>query len=183
MLLDQVLLDRFDASLNSLGAPIVGAWAPGLGDEEIDALLLPLGIDLPAEARVWWGWHNGTREDAPILTRYLGDRCPLGLEDAADFYASDRGAQEQLFGFSGLLSPITDKPSIYFGCDDAHDGQVPIYVQNDVETPTIVLPSIRDLVLAWLALIENGAWSIRPDGVWELNQANIPPGVAELLII
>jgi hypothetical protein len=33
---------------------------PGLTDAEMDALTEPLGIVLPDEARVWWGWHDGT---------------------------------------------------------------------------------------------------------------------------
>lgn len=33
---------------------------PGLTDAEMDALTRPLGIVLPEEARVWWGWHDGT---------------------------------------------------------------------------------------------------------------------------
>jgi hypothetical protein len=33
---------------------------PGLTDAEMDALTASLGIVLPAEARVWWGWHDGT---------------------------------------------------------------------------------------------------------------------------
>ena len=53
-LLDQALLDQFDARLRALGAAIVDAWAPGLTDDQIDALVCPIGIDLPEEARVWW---------------------------------------------------------------------------------------------------------------------------------
>lgn len=181
--LDRALLERFDAALGAFGAPIVDAWAPGLSDEEIDALLLPLGIDLPQEARVWWGWHDGTREDAPILSRHFGRRAPLGLRDVSEIYASLRGADEQLWGLKGLLSPITDKPDVYFGCAGARYEHVPIYTQNDIETPAIVLPSIGELVLAWITLIEQGAWSINPDGIWELNEENVPPGLAELLII
>lgn len=33
---------------------------PGLTAAEMDALTEPLGIILPEEARVWWGWHDGT---------------------------------------------------------------------------------------------------------------------------
>jgi hypothetical protein len=33
---------------------------PGLTDADMDALAEPLGIVLPGEARVWWGWHDGT---------------------------------------------------------------------------------------------------------------------------
>jgi len=155
MLLDRTLLDRFDASLEALGAPILGAWAPGLSDAEIDALLVPLGIDLPAEARVWWGWHNGTREDAPNLARSLGFRTPLSLKLAAECYAVDLEYQEEIFESKALLAPINEMPNVYFACNDADHGRVPIYTQNDVETPVKVLPSIRELVLTWLALIDN----------------------------
>ncbi len=33
---------------------------PGLTHTEMDALTAPLGIVLPEEARVWWGWQDGT---------------------------------------------------------------------------------------------------------------------------
>jgi hypothetical protein len=183
IMLDGALLDRFDASLRALGAPIVDAWAPGVSDGEIDALMLPLGVDLPTEARVWWGWHNGTRDDAPPISRSLGFRDVTRLQDAAEIYAIDIEYQQPVFNVNGLLTPLSGKPNLFFACRDAVDGRVAIYTQNDIETPRRVLPSIRELVLAWIALIENGAWSIKPDGIWQLHAANIPPGLAELQII
>jgi hypothetical protein len=183
MLLDRELLRRFDVALGGLGAPIVDWWAPGLRDEEVDALLLPLGVDLPAEPRVWWAWHNGTRDDAPPIARSLGFRDVARLQDAAEIYAIDVEYQEPAFNVNGLLTPLSGKPNIYFGCKDADDGRVPIYTQNDIETPRKVLPSIRELILAWIALIENGAWSINPDRIWQLHEENIPLGLADLQII
>lgn len=37
----------------------------GLSDEEMDALVAPLGITLPAEAKQWWGYANGVPRGAP----------------------------------------------------------------------------------------------------------------------
>ena len=39
---------------------VVDHLGPGLSDAEMDALTEPVGIILPEEARVWWGWHDGT---------------------------------------------------------------------------------------------------------------------------
>jgi hypothetical protein len=32
---------------------------PGLTDGQIDEFSRPMRISLPAEARRWWGWHDG----------------------------------------------------------------------------------------------------------------------------
>ena len=183
MRLDLELLARFDAALWALGAPIVNAWAPGLSDEEIDALLLPLGIDLPEEARVWWRWHNGTREDASIIARHLWWRVPLSLRDAAEDHATGGQLIKEVWGVEKLLCPAVDKPMIYFCCAGLREEPVPIYTQNDIETPSEVLPSIGELVLAWLELIDQGVWTIASDGSWTTHPEKIPDSVIEMGII
>jgi hypothetical protein len=57
--LDHELLADLEAAWRSQGAEIAGLLAPGLGDEAMAALLQPLGLTLPEEARIWWGWHDG----------------------------------------------------------------------------------------------------------------------------
>jgi hypothetical protein len=57
--LDTELLAEFEAVLGELRVPITRVWRPGLDDASIDALLEPLGIQLPEEARRWWRWRNG----------------------------------------------------------------------------------------------------------------------------
>ncbi len=177
------MLERFDGQLRALGAPIVDAWAPGLGDEEIDAILLPLHIDLPEEARVWWRWHNGTREDTSTSARHLWHRWPCSLQAAAEDYASGREAMKHLWGLEQLLCPAVEKVMIYFHCAGPHDEPAPIYTQNDIEAPREVLPSIGDLVLAWLELIDQGVWTVAPDGIWTTHWARIPESVLEMSIV
>ncbi len=173
--LDRAFLERFDERLSAFGAPIADAWAPGAGEEHMDTLLAPLGIDLPDEARTWWGWHNGVRRDVPAPDRDLGGREPLSVDYAAELYEQDAGAQRQLFGFDGLLSGFLDKPRILFGCAGPRDQPVPIYVQGDIETPTIMLPSIRALLLAWIEFFELGVWRLNAEGRWAAtHQEKIP---------
>lgn len=182
--LDVGLLERLDAELRALGAPIVDAWAPGITDEEIDAVLLPLDIDLPEEARVWWRWHNGTREDAAMIDRHLWRRFPMSLEATAELYASAREDTEYLWSIDKWLCPAIEKPEIFFCCDRPRAEPVPIYTQNDnADIPKEVLPSIGELVLAWLELLERGVWTLRRDGIWTTHPEKIPDSKIEMGIV
>jgi hypothetical protein len=57
--LDQALPDELEAAWRAHGAEIATVLAPGLSDDPITALVEPLGPTLPAEARSWWGRHDG----------------------------------------------------------------------------------------------------------------------------
>ena len=59
MLLDRHLLGELEVRWRAQEAPILERLTPGLSVEEIDAVTAPLGVRLPAEARLWWQWHNG----------------------------------------------------------------------------------------------------------------------------
>ena len=49
----------------------------------MDALVGPLGLRLPTEARVWWGWHDGTEID--LLSHAIGhDILPRRLAQAVE---------------------------------------------------------------------------------------------------
>jgi hypothetical protein len=52
-------LNRLEAAWRAQGAPIADDLAPGLTETEIDSRL-PADLRLPAAARRWWGWHDGT---------------------------------------------------------------------------------------------------------------------------
>src|SRR5690349_21213186 len=58
-LLDDDLLDQFEATLRSHRIGILEAWAPGLTDEQIDAAIAGTDLQLPDEVRTWWRRHNG----------------------------------------------------------------------------------------------------------------------------
>jgi len=79
------MLEAFDERLRRAGARLADRWRPGLSDAQIDELLLPAGIDLPEEARVWWRWHDGQQvaADGTVLT--LGGRQFPSLESSVEW--------------------------------------------------------------------------------------------------
>lgn len=66
------LLARLEGRWRDIGAPIAQHLRPGLSAERIDEIVAPLGLTVPAEARVWWGWHDG----ASASTRPDGEPFP-----------------------------------------------------------------------------------------------------------
>jgi len=179
-LLDDELLDRFEARLRKAGAAVVENWAPGLTDAQIDELLVPLGIDLPEEARRWWRWHDGALRVAPAPTEISPGRVHLPLRYAAGEYAAARDEMPELYGMEGLLSPVSDLPAVCFHCVVPRDAPVPIYILGDwVADPELVLPSIGELVEVWIGLIDRGVWTTAADGRWEWDHERLPPDVLE----
>ena len=93
-MLDRQLLGELEARWHAEGAPITERLTPGLSDEEIDAITAPLGIRLPAEARLWWQWHNGVPASAVTLRaeRTIGGPYYeyIPLEEAAADYRQVR---------------------------------------------------------------------------------------------
>jgi hypothetical protein len=92
--LDEALLARLEQAWAAQGAPIAGNSTPGLSNEEMDDMTEPLGLRLPIEARVWWGWHDGVawRPNGELTPeRWIG---PVGeylpLRDALDLYLEER---------------------------------------------------------------------------------------------
>lgn len=76
--------------------------------------MVPVGLELPHEARLWWGWHDGIeREDAEVLParRELGPGFDfLPLAEAIELYDDQR----EMFATTGIeelrpahLFPIT----------------------------------------------------------------------------
>ena len=162
------LIDDFNAQLQRVGAPLADSWTGGLTDEEIDAILLPLGIDLPEEARVWWRWQNGAE-------RSFAHRGVLPLEYGIEPFASERETMKELWDVDFLLSPVDERPWIYFYCGGARGAPVPVYGQDDdTEAPVEMLPSIGELVGAWTKVLAAGVVTIADDGKWKFHEHNWP---------
>jgi hypothetical protein len=51
-------------------------------------------------------------------------------------------------------------------CGRGRDAPVPVYVQDDIDTPEEFLPSIGELVAMWTTILASGSVSIDPDGRW-----------------
>ena len=166
------LLSELEQRLRDGGAGVVDALNPGLTDAQIDELLLPAGIDLPDEARVWWRWQNGTRRGARAAT--LGLRDLLDLETVVDVYEHARFRDVRGRGLDGLLGGLGWTPRLWFDCSGARHERVPVFAQSDIEDPRVVLGSMGDLVTAWLHLIDAGVWRIDADGSMDVDYERAP---------
>jgi cell wall assembly regulator SMI1 len=84
-LLTEDLLEHLAERWRALRAPIANSLRPGLSEAEMEALVDPLGLRLPTEARVWWGWHDGVEVD--LLSYGIGNCIvPLQLARAVEKY-------------------------------------------------------------------------------------------------
>jgi hypothetical protein len=165
-LLSVELLDEFLGELRRLGAPAAETLAPGLSDAEIDALLLPLGIDLPDEARVWWRWRNGTDPSAPAGRTLFGDRHFLSLQQNLVTY-EDVNATWEDDGYGKLLKPVGQRPSIFFDCRGARTAPVPVLWAEDIDPPEPFAPSIGSLIRRWVEVLRSGEITVGEDGIWD----------------
>ena len=121
-LLSPSLLGAFEARLRADGLRAVDALAPGLTDQQIDALTAPYGIELPEEARVWWRWHNGSDADvADPAWYFLPSRHILSLQYALGEHANERDLMREAGEPEALLRPVGEKPVIQFCCAGAPD--------------------------------------------------------------
>jgi hypothetical protein len=85
-LLDSALLAQLEGRWHQQGAEIAGCLAPGLTVDEIDTLVAPFGLDLPQEARTWWGGHNRVTVATPFGWEIGPDIGFYSLPQALDEY-------------------------------------------------------------------------------------------------
>ena len=96
------------------------------------------------------------------------------LEFALRSFERLRSSSREAYGLDKLLQPVSEQPWIYFGCDIARDAPVPIYTANHGDNARLVLPSIGELVHAWIEMIDSGGIYIDGDGEWQHDDEKIP---------
>jgi hypothetical protein len=84
VLLDSELLEEFARRLRAQGVPAMDAARLGLRETEMQALVAQLGLTLPYEARVWWGWRDGVPKAAGAVARRIGLFSWIPLQEAID---------------------------------------------------------------------------------------------------
>jgi cell wall assembly regulator SMI1 len=90
-LLTEELLEALAARWREQGAPIAGDLRPGLDDRALEIATLPLKLQLPMEARVLWGWHDGS--ESSLTSHAIGlDLIFLSLDDAVTRYSKENAA-------------------------------------------------------------------------------------------
>jgi hypothetical protein len=86
-MLDIGLCEQLELRWISQGALLAGRLRPGLTEIQMDALTEPLGLRLPVEAQLWWGWHDGAADGGYAISRELGPgRQFLSLSAAVEHY-------------------------------------------------------------------------------------------------
>jgi hypothetical protein len=157
-MLGEDLLAEFEQRLRSHGVPAIDAAQPGLGTEAINAAVSPLGLSLPREARVWWGWRNGVAREAAARSREMGPgRHWLPIEEAATECARIRDLVAQAAAADSVLADAlwspTSLPLVHYeglyviDAAGSDDGACPVRVHwfDEPEAPND-LGSIGDLV-------------------------------------
>ena len=181
--LDQALLGELEASWRAQGADIAEILAPGLGDDAITALVGPLGLTLPEEARIWWGWHDGVTE-ATANGWQIGPSLGFySLAEAVDEYRwIDDNMEERDFPRSWL--PLTADEGGPLAVDCAADPVVAPVKSIDFEVD--IFPggdSLGDVVELWIEAMSTGAWSWNPAGYWDRDLDRAPARASRMHVL
>jgi hypothetical protein len=170
------LIGRFVERCRAIGVDVPSGLAPGLTDEEIDERLPP-GFVLPEEARRWWRWHDGTVTTSYV--EFIPARQALSLDGAIEGWELNQYEHLEMWGIGGLVQPFNWVPHIYFECLGPPDDPVPIYAQQDIEDHLLALASIGEMLLAFIELIDCGAWSWT-GSEWEVDDDRLPGRLADV---
>jgi cell wall assembly regulator SMI1 len=189
-ILTEDLLEQLAERWRTLRAPIATSLRPGLADNEIDALVAPLELRLPHEARVWWGWHDGT--ETGLISHGIGNHIvPLQLAQAVARYrellqvAAEVTADDETFAPGDYWRhewfPFAAPRRADLACDCAVPEGAPTPIRHvEFELPAQsqepVAPSLGAVVSLWIEAIDSGAWTFdhnRPPG-WETHHERFP---------
>jgi hypothetical protein len=173
-LLTQGLLEELEKHWERQQAPVLTRLQPGLSGDEMDALVAPLGLRLPVEARAGWGWHDG----APAWSvsrdseRNIGATSSpfLPLAEAADITVDLRGVSaddEENAGDRGAwprdwLVLTQMRGPLVIDCLVADREPGPLHLADygalglDVHRPRA--RSLGELVHWWDTAFDLGAW-------------------------
>jgi len=199
-LLDEALLEELGARWRDQRAPIAERLQPGLSDGEMDALTAPVGLHLPAEARIWWGWHDGVPADPSGLMVYRqigGAGLPyLPLADAVTEYRRRRALAAEStreapadserarvdFWWDPTWLPVTYSghgSAVAIGCEVPPGTPSPVRVvdwEDMSDSRSIVTPSLRTVVTWWIEALDSGSFRYDQDrNVWTGDPDATPP--------
>lgn len=182
--LSSELLKRLEASLRAQEAPVLSRFNAGLTDAEIDALTMPLGIELPEEPRIWWKWRNGATPQ--VDDPYDGNGCTVGpqiriwtLAETIAARADEMELAKEIepddpdYWWNPVWLPFTTAP-IAVDCSETVDGCCVIRNTDPMWDPNDrgpqAMASMGELVELWIHALDNRIWrwdpSVGESGGW-----------------
>lgn len=182
-MLTEQLLDRLTATWHAHGVPIEEALAPGRVVSSFTSDDEKLHVELPAELRTWWAWHDGMVEDwqgtwpvAPGLTpmsfKESRDWWQWSLEHAqkiaADAPAGTPNADPGYWWREGWIPLASDGTGyIVADCDLGEPDVAPIRrIKWEPDLDVTSRPrteSFGQLVEWWIEALELGLWTYDRD--------------------
>jgi cell wall assembly regulator SMI1 len=187
-LLTEERLEALAARWREQGAPIADDLRPGLDNGALDDATVPLGLRLPTEARVLWGWHDGT--ESSLTSHAIGlDLLFLSLGDAVARYRQEDAAAGVAVGdgsppeetWQATWFPVAargDGAVMACDCSIPEGAPTPIrYVHWDKSgsgSRVPVAPSLGTVAAWWIEAIDSGAWHYSPQRMrWEADPGRL----------
>ena len=161
---------------------------PGLPSKRIDEITRPLGLTLPVEARIWWGWHDGVDVRFGVHVELSPSLPFLPLEEAAALCDHARRQAAQVAGdqadywWRPSWFPITERRGeIRCDCDVQEGAPTPIFYaySHDHDADGLNNPKVDSfgrMVGWWVEALETGAWRYNAEAKrWERHPELLPP--------
>jgi SMI1/KNR4 family protein SUKH-1 len=155
---------------------------PGLTVEQVDEATEPLGLQLPAEAKVWWGWHDG----ADSVTNLSIGPGPFfrTLEEAVSIYQESLSLAQEAprpewidWAWPRWVFPFAGSTEWCLVVDCRNPGQPAAPVGrrhiSDASPFEPGAPSMLSLVENWIELYESGLYHWNGQH-WEEDYMAIP---------
>jgi hypothetical protein len=174
VILNAELLASLEQRWRAAGALYLDEMAPGLTDEEINAIAAPLGFGLPEEARQWYRWHNGSSQHYVTPSRVM---TPLAEDVERTLMLQEQAPSWQ----AGWLRAMDESPWVAFDCRPTSNDTVPVWHYDPVDHPTrAVFQSIGDMVTLWIEILDNGIWTWSVEKGWQ-SRDPLPAEITESL--
>jgi len=166
-------LEELEELLRERGAGITKRWRTPRSPRAVAEEIARLGLAVPDEAAVWWAWHDGVLESAPLHLRCISlGWYPLTVEAAVEATLARRRSDQE-FGewnpwrsswielcFDGSHGAL----AVDAGVAPGEPSPVTLFFDNDEPRPDATLPSVGELVLFWIAALRDGVLRVDGDG-------------------
>jgi hypothetical protein len=164
----QELLEELESALRSFGAPIAGAFLPGVAPERVRAALEAEGVPSHEDLVAWWSWHDGAKVDAPAVddgpgiffraeNTLLEPWHVVSLVEALRNRRWFRNVDDRL-PLEWIPVALVDGRSVLFANAGA-GGPAPLHILDEaqLELPAAQFASLREFVELVLSAFDAGA--------------------------